>query len=224
MPPRDVLEAELHEPRARPGTSADRGARVRDRRGTRTSRSPPRDRQKAKHRRRAHAETRQRRVDREARAVRRDRIVEDDVEHRLLPHQLRRGVERRGRRVRDGAVVARERAVRRQRDARRDDLAVAERRVVLVEMEVVGDPDSRRVAQERRRARDVEVAGAVERKVDVAHRLERRADRRRAACWPTGLTNTKTRTLAGMSCAKFTPGSASTSPDATAAATATFTP
>ncbi len=134
------------------------------------------DRQKPEHRRRADGQTRQPRVDREARAVRRDPIVENDVEHRLLPHQLRRRIERRRRRVRDGAVEAGERAVRRQRDPRRDDPAVAERGIVLVEVEVAGEPDVRRVTQERRRPRDVEVPGAVERKIDVAHRLERRAD------------------------------------------------
>src|SRR5262249_5860228 len=57
-----------------------------------------------------------------------------------------------------------------------DDLGVAERRVVLVEVQVAGKPDSRRIAQQRGRARDIQVARAVDRKVDVAHRLEGRAD------------------------------------------------
>ncbi len=65
----------------------------------------------------AHAEPRERRIDRERGSIRTDVVLEQDVEQRLIPVDPGVGVERRARDVREGLLVAHERAIGRQRDA-----------------------------------------------------------------------------------------------------------
>src|SRR5262245_6659185 len=100
---------------------------------------------KPKHGVRTHAESRERGIDGKARRGRRDVILEHDVEHRLLPCEIDGIRQWWSGHVRERAIKALERAIRRERDVGRDDFAVVEPSVVFVELDVVGDPELRGV-------------------------------------------------------------------------------
>src|SRR5689334_2840317 len=91
-------------------------------------------REKSQHRRRVDTESGQRWPDRETRAGAADRILEHDVEHRLLPHDL--GLTRKGcpDRVCERAVVGDERALGWERHPRRHDARRWQLGVILVQL------------------------------------------------------------------------------------------
>jgi hypothetical protein len=80
------------------------------------------------------------RVDREARRRRLDGVLEPDVEHPLVPVEIDVGRQRRAGDVGPGLLPGFERPVERQRDAGRDEPRRGERRLVLVELDRIGDP------------------------------------------------------------------------------------
>ncbi len=137
-------------------------------------------RQKAHHGQRADAQPREPRRDREVRALRLDRILEQHVEQPLAPDKL--GVRRERRRgdVRQRLLVRRERAVRRQRGADGGERRLAERDVVLVGVHEVAHPERRGVAQRAVGAAQVHQVGARRaarlRVVHVPHGLQGHAD------------------------------------------------
>ncbi len=77
--------------------------------------------------------------------------------------------------MRERACVRGEGAVRLERHAGIDELRLAEPRVILVELDLAGEPQGDCVAQRGVDAREVEEAPSSLRHVDVAHRLERHA-------------------------------------------------
>ncbi len=127
-----------------------------------------------------------------ARVLALDRIVERDVEHApaaTAARRRRRGARSRSGagRVRERALVARERPVGRQRHARGDDAGRRESRIVGGDVESAGDPEQRGVVQlrlqlRRGRGAQIEVRAGAQR--EVADRASPRAGRarRRAAC------------------------------------------
>jgi hypothetical protein len=119
------------------------------------------------------AEARQRRTDREPRAIRGNRILEQRVEHRLSGYERRIPGKRRSRDVRQRCIECDERAIRGERDAGREETWWIERTVSFVQLDVTRQPEHRRVANRRIRARDVQHSVRPERKLDVPHRGER---------------------------------------------------
>ncbi len=88
-------------------------------------------------------------VDREVRPVGLDRVLEQHVEHRLFPIELRVVGQRIVSYVRQSVRVAGKGGIGRQRDPRGDDVGFSERRIVLVKLDVVRNPHGRRVAKHR---------------------------------------------------------------------------
>ena len=123
----------------------------------------------------AQAEPRERWLDREAGSVRANRILEEDVEHPLIPVKARGVRQSCAGHVRERLAVRFERSIRRQRDADAGDGRRGQSRVLLVDRQIVRDPHQRRIAQRGVRARQIEIAGSAERELDVAHRRKRRA-------------------------------------------------
>ena len=114
-----------------------------------------------------------------------DRILEQHVEQLLAPVEVELVGEPRAVEMRARLLVGGERAVGRQRDARGGDPRRRQPTVVLVEVDVVDQPELRGVAQGRIGARQVEIAGAAGRKVDVAAwRRSARAPGARAGARP----------------------------------------
>ena len=114
-------------------------------------------------RRGPNAQVRERWPDREPRRGRRDRIFDQHVEHRLLPRQIHRI----GQRRRPARSRARICTIVNDRSDGSDNRAAVtcatlERPVVLVHLDVVGDPELAGVSELRRYARDVEVARRLE--------------------------------------------------------------
>jgi hypothetical protein len=136
-------------------------------------------RQEAQHRQRPDAEARQPRLDREARLVRLNRVLEQHVEQPLAPEELGRLRQAGRRHVRDRLVVGRKRLVRLQRRPNRDHARRRQLLAVFVEIQEVRNPQRRRVLQGAVGAGQVEqigVPGAARLGiVHVAHRLQRRA-------------------------------------------------
>ena len=123
----------------------------------------------------ANAEPPERRIEGELRLVRADRVLEQRVEHRLLPEDLRLGRQRGAGHVRQRFLVAGERPVGRQGDAHGAQLLVREPPVVLVHLQLVADPDHQRVAQHAAGGGDVEVARPALGKDEVPHGAQRHA-------------------------------------------------
>ena len=132
-------------------------------------------REKPQHGRRTNAEMGECRTNREPRRGRRDAVVDHHVEHRLFPGQVHRVGERWAHQVRYRRIVGRERSVGWQGQSRRDHLAELEWTVVLVDLDVIGDPDPASVAELRRHARKIQVPGSAKHELEIAHRLERHA-------------------------------------------------
>ena len=78
--------------------------------------------------------------------------------------------------MRQRFVVGRERSIARQRRANLDDLWVLEADVVFVQLDVVGNPELRRVPKNLFRAGEIQPIDAALRKGHVAHRDERHAN------------------------------------------------
>ena len=114
--------------------------------------------------------------DREPRLVGLDRVLQDDVEHGLIPDQVRRGREGRPEDVLECAVEGDEGPIRGERDSGRHDFGALHKLVVLEQLQVVDEPEDGGVAQIRIRLLDHDVAGTAEWELDVAHRSERDAD------------------------------------------------
>src|SRR3990172_7587118 len=75
----------------------------------------------------------------------------------------------------DGLFVGCERLVRFERDAGLDDARLGQPLISFIHVNRVGDPQRRRVPQEAVDAGKIQIAGPTLRKVNIAHRLERRA-------------------------------------------------
>ena len=115
------------------------------------------------------------RADREVGPVGLDVVVEEDVEHRLLPHDLGVGGQQGALDVGQRALPGLEGAVRRQRDPDRGDLRLGEGRVVLEDADLLSHPDHGGVGELVPLARplEVEVARPDGRERHVRQRLER---------------------------------------------------
>ncbi len=133
-------------------------------------------REESEHGHGAEPEVGERGPDRESGVGGSDGVLEEHVEHRLLPGQLGVGRERRRAEVGEGEFVVGERAVRGQGHARGGDASGREWAPILVNLEIVRDPETGGVVQQRGGRGDVEVAGPAQRELDVAHGLERNAD------------------------------------------------
>ena len=129
----------------------------------------------AQHSDRADAEPSQRRVDGEPGLFRLDLVLEQRVEHGLLPDDLRIDRQRRPGDVRQRALVGGERAVGRQRDAHGPQLLIGQQAALLVHGQAVPHPDHDRVAQHGVGGGQVQVAGAALREEEVPHGLQRDA-------------------------------------------------
>src|SRR4051812_13025542 len=136
----------------------------------------------ADHRYDAHAQPRQRGLDREGRSVRRDRVVERNVEHRLVPDEIRIRRERRTSDVRERIVVGVEGTVRRQRHANAGQARRGQPRVALVEFDVACQPQARCVAQRRVRVFEIQASAIFEREHDIAHGPEGHAEEQVRLC------------------------------------------
>ena len=128
------------------------------------------------HRYRPYAESPERGIDRESGLVRFDLVLEERVEHRLLPDDLRVGRQRRSADVGQCALVAGERPVGRQRDAHGPQPLAGQQAIVLVDRQPIPDPDHDRVAQHGVGGGQVQVAGPALREDEVPHRFQRDAD------------------------------------------------
>ena len=114
-------------------------------------------------------------IDGEPRPIGCNRIFEPGVEEPLLPVQLRVVREPWSRDVSERRAVLLERSIRRQRDAHGDERWIAEPLVLLVHRHFTGDPDGRSRAQRLVGAREIDVAGAALRDLDIAQGLQRHA-------------------------------------------------
>ena len=123
----------------------------------------------------AHAEPAERGIDGERRSIGGDRVLEEDVHQRLVPHERRVGRERRPGDVGEGGVEGGERPVRWQRDLRRDEPRRSQAAAAFVDRDAVRDPERRGVADGGFGACEVEIDLVARRKEDVAHRGYRRA-------------------------------------------------
>ena len=132
-------------------------------------------RQEAQHDVDLDAEPLEPRPDREGGALGAHRVREQHVQQPLVPVELGVVAEARLLEMRERAFVRGEGAVRLERDAGIDQLRLAEPRVVLVKLDLAGEPQGDRVAQRAVDAREVEETSLALRHVDVAHRLERHA-------------------------------------------------
>ena len=134
----------------------------------------PARRQEAQHRHHAQAEPRERRMDREDGPVRRDRVLEEHVEHRLIPGDVRSF----GSGGPDTCASAAWYDPK-ERSEGRDTCAPVTigvpTRAPFEQLEAAGNPEHRRVVQQRLRRREIEKAGPAHRELHVAHRFERRA-------------------------------------------------
>ena len=133
-------------------------------------------RPQAQHRDRTQAEVREPRIDRKAGLVRRDIVLQQYIEQSLAPRELQPRVERRGIEVRQRRLVAREGPVRGERDAGCHDAGRLQASIFLEERHIVGEPELRRIAEERIRRLQVQIPESVPGKLNVPHRLERRPD------------------------------------------------
>ena len=133
----------------------------------------PAGREEAEHRGGAEPQARERGVDGEARALGGDRILEQHVEHRLLPDQLGLGWERRAGDPGQGGVEGQEGAIGGERHPGRDDPRLVQGAAILGEPHRARDPDPRGVGEQRPGSSQVEVARSPEREIEVPHRLER---------------------------------------------------
>src|SRR3954468_14146488 len=91
-------------------------------------------RDETQHRRRLQAEARELGTQGEVRPFRLHRIVEDYVDGRLLPRNVRRRIERRAEHARHGRDVGGERSIRWNRDSRREDAPVGQALAILVRL------------------------------------------------------------------------------------------
>ena len=167
MPSQDVPEAGDARSARRPGASADRGARGPGRRGTRR-RARRRPAAGSAGPSRPAAEAVDARVDGEVGAVRPDRVFQQHVEQLLVPVEVEVVGEARPLHVRERLLVGGERAVGGQRHAHGRDARRTQARVVLVEVDVVDEPELGRVAQRLVGAREVEIARAAGRELHLA--------------------------------------------------------
>ena len=128
------------------------------------------------------------RADGEIRPVRPDLIVEQHVEHRLLPDDLRVGGQQRALDVGQRALPGLERAVRRQRDLDGADRRLGQGGVVLEDADLLPHPDHRRVGELVALARplEVEVARPQGGERHVRQRLQRHPHQE-AQALPLGL-------------------------------------
>ena len=159
-------------------------------------------------------------TDRELRAVRLNRIVDQHVEERLVPIQLGVVRQTRARRdVRKRSLEGVKGSVRWQRRPDGRDPARLEASVALVQLDVVDDPQGGGLPEAGVGSRDVEVPDAVGRNSTsrIASSGTRTSIRSR---WPSGLTNAWTVTSLGISWAAGPEGHATSS----AATSATRTP
>ena len=115
------------------------------------------------------------RADREVGLVRLDVVVEEDVEHRLLPDDLGVGGQQRSLDVGERPLPRLERAVRRQRDLDGGDRRLGQGGVVLEDADLLPHPHHGGVGELVALARplEVEVARPVGRERHVRQRLER---------------------------------------------------
>jgi hypothetical protein len=108
-----------------------------------------------------------------------DRVLEQDVEQPLAPEELGVLGEPGPGQVRQRFVVRPERPVGLERGAHRDNARRRQLGAVLVEIEIIRDPERGRVAQRGVGAREVEQVGVPRAArlgvVHVAHRLKRHA-------------------------------------------------
>ncbi len=128
----------------------------------------------------ADAQARQPRLDGKVGFVRRDRVLERDVEHALFPVDL--GVGRQARAGQDvvaGRLVVLERPIRRQRDAGGPDRRLGQPDVVLVDLDEVANPQGRGMFEGRVDPREVQEPVAGERDVYVPHGLKGRPHQER---------------------------------------------
>src|ERR1051326_5527835 len=97
-------------------------------------------RQEPQHCRRTHSESRERWVDREARAVRRDGIFDEHVQQRLLPEELYGRVEGRAAEMHERGVVRHEGAVGGKRYSCLQNPATAQWRLALEDRQRFREP------------------------------------------------------------------------------------
>ena len=135
----------------------------------------PARRQEAQGRRHPLAEAVDARMHGEGGALGADRILEQHVEELLAPVEVELLREARAVEVGTRRLVGNEGAVGRQRHARGGDPRRRQAAIVLVNLDMVDQPELGRVAQGRVSARQVEVTGAAGRHVDVAHGGHRHA-------------------------------------------------
>ena len=138
------------------------------------------------------------RADREVGPVGLDVVVEEDVEHRLLPDDLGVGGQQRALDVGERLLPGLERAVRRQRDLDGGDRRLGQGGVVLEDADLLPHPHHGRVGELVPLARplEVEVARPVGRERHVRQGLERHAHEE-AQALPLGLDEGLHRHVAG---------------------------
>ena len=114
-------------------------------------------------------------VNREVGLVRRYRILEQHVEHRVFPVERSFIGQSRARDVCKCVVVIAKRPVGGNRCQGGDELGIREPLVVLVQLHLIADPQESGVAQLGVGSCEVEVARATQRKLHVAHCAKRHA-------------------------------------------------
>src|SRR5216683_3251909 len=99
-------------------------------------------RQKPKNGDHTQAQARESRVNGKTGLLRLDRVLEQHVEHGLVPKDVRIVRKRRSRNVRIGVFISNEGAVRRKRNARRYDLGSRKTNIIFIDFHEIGDPKS----------------------------------------------------------------------------------
>src|SRR5467141_3802941 len=133
-------------------------------------------RQKPKNGDHTQAQARESRVNGKAGLLRLDRILEQNVEHGLVPKDVCVVRERRSGDARIGVFISNEGAVRRKRNARGDDLGSRKTNIIFIDFDEIGDPESCSARRYGSDFREVEVASPALGKINIAHGLERNAN------------------------------------------------
>src|SRR6266853_5995340 len=111
-----------------------------------------------------------------ARLVRVNRVVEQNIEHGLVPEDLGIAWQARAGDMRERFIVGHEGPIRFQRHAGFHHSRIREADIAFVNLNLFSDPKSCRLMQRRIDSIEIQVARALFWKLDIAHGLERHAD------------------------------------------------